>query len=319
MLSGARIHGNLLIPNNDGVDVTSCRNVIISDCDIRTGDDCLAITGYSRHFELPGYRDLRHPCENIVVSNCHLVSRSAAIRIGGFDQNPMRNMMFSNIVITGSNRGIGIFARDEGSIENLTFADMVIETRHHSGDWWGNAEPIHISAVRRTEGVPLGHVRGIVFQNIACRGESGILVYGSKENVIEDVTLERVTMHLEEGTMTPASGGNIDLRPALDPKQQLFARDIPAVLATYVKGLRVNDCTVRWGSVRERFYTHALEVTNFEDITIRDVRGAAAPGTRLAPISLVDGSGVSLRGVTGDVSRRGVREAGAAASPARKK
>lgn len=98
--SGLRIFCNLLVPNNDGVDITSCSNVLVSDCDIRTGDDCIVVTGYSHHFDLPGYKELRHPCENITVSNCLLVSRSAAIRIGGFDQNPMRNMTFNNITIT---------------------------------------------------------------------------------------------------------------------------------------------------------------------------------------------------------------------------
>ena len=32
LLSGATITGNLLVPNNDGVDFTSCRNVRVGDC-----------------------------------------------------------------------------------------------------------------------------------------------------------------------------------------------------------------------------------------------------------------------------------------------
>ena len=48
IVSGVRIWCNLLVPNNDGVDITSCSNVLVSDCDIRTGDDCIAVTGYSR-------------------------------------------------------------------------------------------------------------------------------------------------------------------------------------------------------------------------------------------------------------------------------
>jgi len=61
LVSGVRIWCNLLVPNNDGVDFTSSSNVIMSDCDIRTGDDCVAITGYSHHFDLPGYKNLRRP------------------------------------------------------------------------------------------------------------------------------------------------------------------------------------------------------------------------------------------------------------------
>lgn len=105
IVSGIRIWCNLMVPNNDGVDFTSCSNVLMSDCDIRTGDDAVVITGYSHHWDLPGFKELRHVSENITVTNCTLVSRSSAIRIGGFDQNSMRNCVFSNITITSSNRG----------------------------------------------------------------------------------------------------------------------------------------------------------------------------------------------------------------------
>ena len=146
ILSGLRIWGNLLVPNNDGMDLTSCSNAVISDCDIRTGDDCIVLTGYNHHYDLPGYKFLKRTCENITVTNCTLVSRSAAIRIGGFDQNPMRNFTFSNIIITNSNRGIGLFVRDQGSIENVIFSNILIETRLFTGDWWGNGEPIQLSS-----------------------------------------------------------------------------------------------------------------------------------------------------------------------------
>jgi polygalacturonase len=159
----------------------------MSDCDIRTGDDCIVLTGYDHHFDLPGYKNIKHPSENITVTNCTLQSRSAAIRIGGFDQNPMRNYIFSNITITNSNRGIGIFARDRGSIENLIFSNIIIETRLHTGDWWGQGDPIHLSAVRLLKDVAPATIRHVKFQNVLCKGEAGIVVYGTEESVIEDV------------------------------------------------------------------------------------------------------------------------------------
>ena len=145
---GIRLFNDLMVPNGDGIDFTSCRNVVVSDCDIRAGDDALVFTGYDHHYDLPGFTGEKRDSENVVVTNCTLQSRSSAIRIGGFDQNAMRNYAFSNIVIHDSNRGIGVFQRDVGSIENVTFTNVVIHTRLHTGDWWGNGEPIHVSAVR---------------------------------------------------------------------------------------------------------------------------------------------------------------------------
>ena len=296
LLSGVRIWCNLLVPNNDGADFTSCSNVLVSDCDVRTGDDCLVFTGYSRHFNLPGYRGLRHPSENINVTNCTLISRSAAIRIGGFDQNPMRNYTFSNITIHDSNRGIGIFARDEGSIENMTFTNIVIDTRLHTGDWWGNGEPIHISAVRLTKDVNLGRIRNVKFQHCVCRGEAGIVVYGTEENVIENLSFEDVALHVADSPLNGVGGGNFDLRPVLDPKLQLFSHDIPGLYAQYVRNLRIRDFDLSWDPVGQPFFTHGLDIREFDGVSIDGFRGTGAPGNRGAfPVSLRNGTGLEGR------------------------
>ena len=308
IVAGVRIWCNLLVPNNDGVDFTSSSNILMSDCDIRTGDDCIVITGYSHHFNLPGYKDLRHDSVNITIMNCTMISRSSAIRIGGFDQNSMRNYVFSNLTITNSNRGIGIFVRDRGSIENLIFSNIVIDTRLHTGDWWGNGEPIHISAVRLTKEVPLGKVKNLKFQNIICKGESGIIVYGTEESVIEDVSFHNVKFRLEDSKLNDVSGGNFDLRPVLDPTLQLFAHDIPGFYAQWVTNLRIEDFDLVWGSVKQSYFTHGIEVRNFRDVRILGYQGGSAPSNPKAyPVALFEGSGyeVSPEGIA--VLKKGVK------------
>jgi len=291
-VSGIRLFNNIMVPNGDGLDFTSSSNVIVSDCDIRAGDDAIAITGYDHHFELPGYKGIRHPSENITVTNCNLVSRSAGIRIGGLDQNAMRNYVFSNLTITGSNRGIGVFQRDEGSIENMTFTNIVIQTRLHTGDWWGHGEPIHVSAIRVNEKGPIGRIKGLKFSHIVAAGESGILVYGTKESVIEDVSFEDVDFRLDDSPLNPVAGGNFDFRPVFDQRLSLFAHDIPAFFAQHVKTLRLRDVSVEWGNVKEPYFTHAVEVTDYEDVVIDGLRGDASPASRdRPPVCLRNGRG----------------------------
>ncbi len=295
VLSGVIITGNLLVPNNDGVDFTSCRNVRVSDCDIETGDDAIVVTGYDHHYDLPGFKGLKHPCENIAVTNCTLVSRSSAIRIGGFDQNPMRNMAFSNLIITNSNRGIGIFARDVGSIENLVFENVVIQTRLHTGDWWGNGEPVHLSAVRLTKDVHLGKIKNVKFHNLVCHGEAGIVVYGTDENVLEDVSFDNLSLEVTGGPLEESSGGNFDLRPVLDPALSLFAHDIPAFYARHVKNLRLRDVDIRWKDVESTFFTRALVVEDFNGLCLEGFHGdAAPPAGKTAPVLLSKGKRVVL-------------------------
>ena len=309
IVSGLRIRGNMLVPNNDGIDFTSCSNVEMSDCDIRTGDDCIVLTGYDHHFDLPGFNRISHGSENITVNNCTLQSRSAAIRIGGFDQNPMKNYLFNNITITNSNRGIGIFARDRGSIEHLIFTNIIIETRLHTGDWWGQGDPIHLSAVRLLKDVSPGTIRDVKFQNVSCTGESGIVVYGTDEAVIEDVAFDNVALRMKEGSLHDIAGGNFDLRPVLDPKLQLFSHDIPGLYAQFVKDLRVDDLDVTWDAVKEPYYTHGIEVGHFTGLRIAGFRGTAAPaGVNASPIFLHDGKDAQVSPANTAVTKRNVGE-----------
>ncbi len=289
-VSGVKLWNNLLVANGDGIDFTSCSNVLVSNCDIRTGDDALVLAGYDHHFDLPGYKKLRHPSENVTVTNCTLVSRSSGIRIGGADQNNMRNYLFSNLVISGSNRGIGIFARDEGSIEDITFSNIVIKTRLHTGDWWGNGEPIHLSAVRNKEQVTMGKIRNVKFSHIIAEGESGILVYGSAESPIENVTFHDVAFKLKKSPLNEVAGGNFDLRPVLDPKLQLFSHDIPAFYAEQVRNMEIHDFDLTWEAVGEPFFTYGIEMQKFENVIIDGFNGDGAPGRGNAPaILLKDG------------------------------
>lgn len=311
-----RIDNDLMVPNNDGIDFTDCSNVVVSDCDIRCGDDALVFTGYSYHHDLPGFQELKKISENITVSNCTLVSRSSGIRIGGADQNAMRNYLFSNITITDSNRGVGIFLREDGSIENMLFENMVIETRFHTGDWWGNGEPIHISAVRGKadfvrgkRNFELGQVRNIRFSHIIARSEAGILVYGIPESFIDGISFNDMHLTIVQGPMVKYCGGNFDLRPADDHTIELFQHDTPAIYAQYVKNISLQNVSVVWDkAVDTSFSTYAFQLDHFDNLFIDRFQGSSAPSNASLPaISLSNGTGTLLRAVNGKVQKSSVK------------
>ncbi|MHB1921982.1 MAG: glycoside hydrolase family 28 protein [Chitinophagaceae bacterium] len=276
-VSGIRLWNNMLAPNADGIDITSCSNVILTGCDIRSGDDAIAVTGYNHHFEIPGFEHLKHISENIIISNCNLQSSSSGIRIGFLDQNTVRNIQVSDVNITNSTRGIGIFLRDEGSLENMTFSNIYISTHLRTGDWWGNGEPIHISAVRGKAGVKLGRINHIIFSHIICRGENGLLVYGSAESIIGDLEFNHIRFTLRDSPLNAVAGGNIDLRGCLDPRQQLFKSDIPGFLVRYVNGFQIHDFQLKWDHPRMPFFTNGLELRHVEGARITGFLGSGSP------------------------------------------
>lgn len=281
-ITGIRLWTNMLAPNADGIDITSCTNVAITGCDIRCGDDAIAITGYDHHFEIPGFQHLRHLSGNIQVTACHLESSSSGIRIGFLDQNTVRNVQVSQVSITNSTRGIGIFLRDQGSLENLIFSDITIDTHLRTGDWWGNGEPIHISAIRGKDSVPLGNIRHVQFNNIICRGENGILIYGTEESMPEDISFDHIRMELTDSKLNGVAGGNIDLRGVSGVKNQVFARDLPGLLIRYAKGVSIRDFSLEWIGARMPFFTHGIELDHFSDVLIRDFKGGPSPANKKA-------------------------------------
>jgi len=298
-VTGIRLYSGILVPNADGVDFTSCSNVTVSNCDIQAGDDALVVAGYNHHFEIPGYHNLRHISENFVITNCNLQSASSGIRIGFLDQNTVRNVTVSNCNITNSTRGINISLRDEGSLENLTFSNIRIETRLRTGDWWGNGEPIHISAIRGNadQSVKLGRIKNVRFNNITCRGENGILLYGTAESPLEDIEFTNLTFDFTDSPLNGVAGGNVDLRGNLDPKFGLFARDIPGLLAEHINGLTVNNFKLNWDGAKAPFLSNGLEVNHFTNLRIHDFQGAGAPGNAKAQSMLLqDGTGAVVDG-----------------------
>lgn len=75
-VDGIRIETNLY--NNDGVDPESCKDIIIENCYLLTGDDCIAIKS-GRNNE---GRNIGVPCENIIIRNNEFKDGHGGITIG---------------------------------------------------------------------------------------------------------------------------------------------------------------------------------------------------------------------------------------------
>ena len=83
--------------NGDGIDLDSCRHVRVENCNIATGDDCIAIKS-GRGSE--AYQ-LLQTCEDIVISNCTFAdSIFACIGIGSETSGGIRNVRVEHCKFT---------------------------------------------------------------------------------------------------------------------------------------------------------------------------------------------------------------------------
>ena len=256
LVDGIRILNSLKFPNCDGIDPDHCRNVRIANCHIEAGDDCIVLKN-TRPFAHYG------PTENVVVTNCTLVSTSSAIKVGTESVDTFRNLIFSNCVISRSNRGLSLHLRDEGDIENVIFSDMIVETRRFDEMWWGAGEPIYITAVPRDPQTRVGAIRNVRFRNILCRGENGVFLYASELGRIENVTFDQVRVDIVKTSRWPAD--RCDLRPCPPEELPEGSQPIGRVTPWGCKGthpvhgfslyrgrsIRMRDCEVLWSRQSE--------------------------------------------------------------------
>jgi len=276
-ITGLSVNNNLLIPNNDGMDIVSCSNVNVSDCIITCGDDAIVLAGYAHHYGDPGFKDIMKPSQHINVSNCILQSRSSGIRIGGWDQNSMSDYNFNNITIFDSNCGINITVRDSGSVSNVTFSNIRIETRLHTGDWWGNGEPVKISAMRGVPRDRIGKIRNIFFNNITCVGENAILLYASEETKLQNIYFSNFEFVLRNSRLDKVSGGNFDLRPNIIPGKEIFESEVPVVYIENADNVYFNQGSVSWGNVEAKYYTYALEAVKVNNLKLSNMTVSSSP------------------------------------------
>ena len=269
-----RIDNNLLIPNGDGVDIISTSNVNMSDCDFSCGDDAIVLAGYQWHYGDPGFKRIERPMHNVNITNCNLRSRSSAIRIGGWDQNPMSDFNLSNINIYDSNCGIGLCIRDTAGVSNINFTNFNIHTRlHSSGDWWGNGEPVKITAMRDAPNHKPGKVSDLHFTNINTYGENSIIIWADDDAEIENVYFDNFDFNLSQSPFNASVGGNFDFRPTGHPELGIFKHNTPVVCVHNAKNVRFTNGTMTMDETcRSDNFVSVFESENAPELSLKDVK-----------------------------------------------
>ncbi|MHB0999460.1 MAG: glycoside hydrolase family 28 protein [Armatimonadota bacterium] len=250
---GITIDNNLRVPNNDGINFYACRDVVIQGCVLSCGDDCIAITSISNWDTV---------CERFVISDCTMTSRSSAIRIGHM-ASKVRDIAINNLVISDTNRGIGIFAGDNGWVKGIMISNITMRTRLIAGGWWGNGEPLLISAAD-SQGV----IRGISFNNVRAHSENSITIVGNKGNV-SDISLNNIRLTLSYGSNRPLFGNEIDLSP-MTPRPAP-ENSIPWLYASEASCIDLHNIRV-WKSTEPQDFSIEPILLKVDDIRQSDVQ-----------------------------------------------
>ena len=103
--------------NNDGIDISDCKDVRISNCFINSADDGICLKSHNRG----AWND------RVSISNCHIISSASAIKFGTESLGGFKNVTIDNIRIKDTFRSaIAIESVDGVEIENVKLENIEI-------------------------------------------------------------------------------------------------------------------------------------------------------------------------------------------------
>lgn len=278
VVHGLRIVNDVFGPNTDGIDINGCRDVLVSDCHIETGDDAIVLKSTA---------DARS-CERIVVTNCIIRSNCAALKLGTESHHDMRQIAFSNCVCYASNRAVGLYCLDGATYEDVLVGNIVADTE------CGIAlcRPIHLDLRRRTDESRMGVIRNVRISNFACRTAGRILLTAEKGGLLQNILLRDVQLTYRQ-VEDP-----VPLVP--QAKSTQFSNRSPearaaraAVVAENVQGLELRDLVINWPAHSE-VPMHALWGRNLQGGVIASP--LARPSASGVPALDLAGSSISHTG-----------------------
>jgi hypothetical protein len=236
--------------NADGIDICCTSNVTISDSVIVTGDDAIVLKTPVRKGQ-----EKVNPVENIVVTNCILTSSSAPLMIGTETFADIRHVIFSNCTIRNSNKGFGINVQDGGTVSDIIFRNLTIETNRRHWNWWGSAELCKFKLSKRSDTSKLGRIKDIVIDTIISHSRGTSTIKGQPEHPLENIRINNVQIFMAH-------------EDAIDK------RSSHALLIEDVKGLNIQDLTIKWDEEDpEKNWQSALVLKSVSDFEIRSFSG----------------------------------------------
>ena len=185
-VQGVTVTNDLRYLNTDGFDIDSCRDVVVSDCLVTTGDDAFAVRG-----DPTSLKDKSRTCENILIDNCVCRNSASTVRIG-VGSGAIRHVRVRGLSISRAGRALHVQCaygtKSRGvSIEDVAFSDITIR---EAGE-----------AIRVTGGQPqsTATLEGISFSNVRAESYGPLVIEGKGETRAKDIRLTNVDVTFVKG------------------------------------------------------------------------------------------------------------------------
>ena len=204
--------------NGDGLDVESCKNVLVENSSFDVGDDAICVKSGK---DKDG-RDRGVPCENIIIRNNIVYHGHGGVTVGSEMSSGVKNMHVSNCTFMGTDVGLRFKStRGRGGIvENIFIKDIYminIPSQAISFDlYYGGksiAEKLAEGGDKKTQqAVPVDEktpqFKNIVIKNIFIDGaKQAVFLQGLPEMNLENIEISNLTAKADKGFSIIDSNG----------------------------------------------------------------------------------------------------------------
>jgi hypothetical protein len=259
------------IQNNDGVDIDSCQDVVVSGCRINCGDDALCLKS-----------TLHRPCRNVVISDCVVSGVCNGIKFGTESIGGFENIAISNCVVQNTCQGgISLATVDGGNMTGISVANVIMDRV---------GVPIFLRLGARGRRVlandppePVGQLRDVTIRNVVARAFEPIAssLTGLPGHELQNITIEDVRLHYAPEA-APSIPEQVPERPAAYPEYRMLG-DLPAfgLYCRHIRNLVLRNIEL---SVESQDARPALWCEDVRGLDLFAARLAPAPGVRAAAV-----------------------------------
>jgi polygalacturonase len=240
-IRGIRIRNPIYSPNADGIDPSCSQNVLISNCDIFTGDDAICVKSFNPYGENKTSR-------NVLVTNCKLSTCCNGFKVGVEGPGGFENITFKDSTVWSGDvpfnerviSGIAIEMADNGWINGVNVSNITMKNvrtpifirlqnsyRDKSAQMAGRLQNVNISNVQAT---------GAILSNS---------ITGLPNFPVENITLKNIHISTQEAGDVAWTKNAVPELPNNGPEARMFGR-LPAFgfYCRHVKGLQFQDVHV---------------------------------------------------------------------------
>jgi hypothetical protein len=194
--------------NTDGIDINSCRNVLLYDDVVDAGDDAICVKAGK-----PNEAHANDPaCENIVVADCIVYHGHGGFVIGSESYGGARNISVKNCTFVGTDIGLRFkSAKDRGGVvekvyvDGIRMKDIAHEAILFDMLYEGNND-------NDPAKVRIPQFRDFHLRNIVCDGASdAIFIRGLSEMAVKDIHFDNISITSDKGSLIQEAEG-IDIR-----------------------------------------------------------------------------------------------------------